>query len=131
VKLDLEGEQPTKEDRLAMAIIKKMKWSLDKDPTQAAYEDVSEYYRVTDDMHVKNGISNNGLAFVVLFSGADTFDNSSEVAKQLKAAGMSEEKISELVLNASDGDPSNPFTENPMNAYVKVIRQAFMAFPPQ
>lgn len=125
VKLDLEGEEPTKDDRLAIAIIKKMKWSLDMDPTQAAWEDINEFYRVTDEMK-----AGRQLDFYVLLTGASTFDKSKEIATQLKAAGMSAEKISELqsentTTQGKNMDPANPFSKNPMWTYVNVVHEAF------
>jgi hypothetical protein len=76
VKLDLEGEKPDKTDQIAMAIIKKMKWSLSGDAATAAREDAEQFLSVAagmksyPDFVVKN---------LVMGSGRESFDNSLEI----------------------------------------------------
>ncbi len=115
VKLDLEGEEHNPTYQTAMGMLKKMKWSLSGDPTIAAKQDAEQFLSVASGM--KNYPNFYVKGFLMLCA-ADSFDNSVEIAKQLRASGMSEEKISEL--HASN-EPNLPFANNPMHTYSNTI----------
>jgi hypothetical protein len=82
VKVDLMGQKPDKDDRIAIALVKKMKWSLSGDPVIAATEDGQEFLRVA-------GQSKNypslGVSGTVAHAGADSFGAIAEADIYLKA----------------------------------------------
>lgn len=115
--MDLEGEKPTKDDKIAMDIIKKMKWSLNGDPAIAAKEDAAEFLRVAakekthPDFEIKN---------LVMASGSDSFNNFDGIEKELKAKGMTDDQISDLILK----EPADsPFKKNPSLVYSKTAHE--------
>ena len=115
VKLDLEGEKPDKYDQVAMAVIKKMKWSLSGDPITAAKEDAQQFLSVASGMKSYPSLEVKNL---VMGSGADSFDNSLEIEKQLKASGMAEDKIKELSVSQ---EPDSPFAKNGFHVYLETV----------
>jgi len=90
VKYDLEGQKPDKDDRAAMEIIKKMKWTLNGDPVIAAAEDSEQFLKVAAQM---KDYPTFIVKMSVMGTGARSFDQSVEIADKMRAEGATEEEI--------------------------------------
>jgi hypothetical protein len=90
VTYDLEGEKPDKDDLVAMAIIKKMKWSRNGDPVLAAKEDCAEFTSVASSM---KSYPNFVVMMSVMSTAANSFDKSVAIEAAMKAKGASKVEI--------------------------------------
>ncbi|HEY1771466.1 MAG TPA: zinc ribbon domain-containing protein [Chthoniobacterales bacterium] len=111
VRLDLEGEKPDKTEQIALAVIRKIKWSLSGDAATAAREDAAQFLTVAAGMKTYPDVAAKNI---VVVTASDSFDESPEIEKRLKASGMSEDKIEELI---SSEESDSPFANNPSNTY--------------